>query len=111
MELEELLSSTGFIVVGPAGTVRGALHLIATEMIDAALLDANLGGKPVDDVAAALTRKNVPFAFATGHDREGLPRSFAAAPILRKPFNPAEVVATVADILEPQGLSLRAREL
>lgn len=111
LELEELLTSTGFTVVGPAGTLNKALHLVATETFDAALLDANLGGQPVDEIAAALTRKGIPFAFATGHDREGLPRSFAAAPILRKPFNRAEVVATVSAILQPGPLSLRARQV
>jgi CheY-like chemotaxis protein len=111
MELEEVLTSTGFSIVGPAATVSAALRMIATEAFDAALLDANLGGQPVDEIAAALTRKNVPFVFATGHDRDGLPRSFAAAPILRKPFNPAEVAATVAEILEPAALALRARDV
>jgi len=111
MELEQLLTSTGFVVIGPVGTLREALRVVATESFDAALLDANLGGQPVDEIAAALTRKNVPFAFATGHDREGLPRSFAAAPILRKPFNSAEVVATVSEILAPEVLSLRAHKL
>jgi PAS domain S-box-containing protein len=109
MELEEVLTTSGFTIVGPVGTVSGALHLVATEALDVALLDANLGGRPVDEIAAALTRKNIPFVFATGHDRQGLPRSFAAAPIVRKPFNPAEVVATVAAILESGSLTLRAR--
>jgi PAS domain S-box-containing protein len=110
MELEQVLTSTGFSVVGPVGTVRAALALIETERLDAALLDANLGGHPVDEVAAALTRSNVPFAFATGHDRSGLPQSFASAPILRKPFNSAEVVTTVSAIIRPAGPSLRLRE-
>ncbi len=101
MELEQALIATGFSVAGPVGTIGGALKLIETDKVDAALLDANLAGHPVDEVAAALTRANIPFAFATGHDREGLPQSFASAPILRKPFNSAEVVAMVADIMRP----------
>ena len=111
MELEELLNSTGFAVVGPVGTIGGALQAISSQQIDAALLDANLNGLPVDDIAVALTRKNIPFAFATGHDRDGLPKSFAAAPIIGKPFNHADVVATVSDILQPQALVLRSREV
>lgn len=35
---------------------------------------ANLGGKPVDEVAAALTRRNVPFAFATGYAASAPPQ-------------------------------------
>lgn len=111
MELEQLLISTGFTVVGPVGTVSKALEAVAIESFDAALLDANLGGQPVDEIAAALTQKNVPFAFATGHDRDGLPRRYAAAPILRKPFNPAEVIATVSEILTPETLWRRTNKL
>jgi two-component sensor histidine kinase len=111
MELEEVLVSTGFSVVGIAGTIESALHLIEAEDIDAALLDANLNGKPVDEVAAALTRANVPFAFATGHDREGLPKSFGSVRLLRKPFNQAEVVAAVVEIMRPDAVPLRARSL
>lgn len=110
MELEDILTATGFSVVGPATTIDAALHLIEHEELDAALLDANLHGRPVDEIAAALTRANVPFAFATGHDREGLPKSFAAVRSLRKPFNPADVIAAVADMLKPGGVPLRARD-
>ena len=41
------------------------------------LLEANLRGEPVDDVAAALTRRNIPFVFVTGYGRQALPESFA----------------------------------
>jgi hypothetical protein len=53
--------------------------------MDAALLDANLGRRPVDDIAAALTRHHVPFAFVTGYGREDLPQAFAVAAMLSKP--------------------------
>jgi CheY-like chemotaxis protein len=73
MEIEAELLSAGCEVVGPAGTLAGALRLIAEISCDAALLDANLGGQPVDALAAALTQKGVPFAFATGYGRDALP--------------------------------------
>ncbi|MDN3721862.1 HWE histidine kinase domain-containing protein [Roseibium salinum] len=70
MELESTLASHGFEVVGPASHVESAIRLIGQERLDAALLDANLGGKPVTDVAEALAEKGVPFAFGTGFGRE-----------------------------------------
>ena len=62
------------IVFGPAATVETARKLITHEQCDAALLDVNLSGHPVDELAAALTKHAVPFAFLTGYGREALPR-------------------------------------
>ena len=111
LDLEEILVSAGFSVVGPAGSVAAAIGLIERRPVDVALLDANLGGYPVDDIAAALTRANIPFAFATGHQREGLPRSFAAARVLGKPFNPTDVISTVTELLQPLESPLRPRSI
>jgi len=111
MELEEILAEAGFSVVGPVGTVQSALNLIGSEAVDVALLDANLGGAPVDEIAASLTRKRIPFAFATGHGRDGLPRSFAAAPLVGKPFNAELVLSTVARMLDRKTLPLRGHDI
>ena len=46
--------------VGPAATIAEALRLINETPIDAALLDANLAGRRVDDIAAA--KKTLPAA-------------------------------------------------
>jgi PAS domain S-box-containing protein len=99
MDIQDTLIATGFSVVGPAASVRAALDLIAREKVDVALLDANLGGSSVEEVAAALTRANIPFAFATGHQRDGLPASFASARLLAKPFSNADLIATMAELL------------
>jgi hypothetical protein len=63
------------------------------------VLDANLGGVRVDPVADALSARGVPFAFATGYGREGLPAGHGAAPVLTKPFPPAQLLAVVAGLL------------
>jgi phosphoglycolate phosphatase-like HAD superfamily hydrolase len=66
------------------------------------LLDANLRGEPVGDVAAALTRRNIPFVFVTGYGRQALRESFARATVLTKPFTAdfldRAVVVTMAEI-------------
>jgi hypothetical protein len=45
------------------------------------LLDGNLCGQPVDDIAAALAREKVPFVFITGYGRQSLPKASANAGI------------------------------
>ncbi|MDO9384400.1 MAG: HWE histidine kinase domain-containing protein [Hyphomicrobiaceae bacterium] len=98
LEIVDGLESAGAHVLGPAGTVNEALRVIANTKLHAALLDANLGGHPVDDVAAALARSNVPFIFVTGYGREALPRAFATMPMLSKPFSPEQLLDAAARV-------------
>jgi DNA-binding response OmpR family regulator len=81
--------------VGTAGTVREAKTLCAEAPCDAALIDVNLAGQPVDELAAALTKRNIPFAFVTGYGREALPHGFRDALMVAKPFDEAALIATV----------------
>ena len=74
MDIEERLLAAGGDVIGPAATRRPRARLIAEAAPDAALLDANLAGSRVDDLAVELRRRRIPFAFATGFGRESLPR-------------------------------------
>lgn len=94
MELEAGLTDAGAIVVGAAAEVDEALALIG-EPIDAAVLDANLNGRSVAPVAAALKQLGVPFIFATGYAESAEPLGFDA-PIVRKPYNVSQVVAALA---------------
>jgi PAS domain S-box-containing protein len=113
MDLEESLAAAGCHVVGPAATVETARKLITHEQCDAALLDVNLSGHPVDELAAALTKHAVPFAFLTGYGREALPRGFGEAKMLGKPFSQHEVLAMLAQLLTPRTnvVSLRHKTL
>lgn len=86
MDIVATLTEAGCKVVGPAATVETAEKLIATEEIDAALLDANLDGRSVETIAVKLTRNRIPFAFLTGYEREALPEAFREAPLISKPF-------------------------
>jgi PAS domain S-box-containing protein len=95
MDLESTLTAAGYQVVGTAGTVGDARVLSMTADCDAALLDANLAGHTVEELAATLTKRNVPFAFVTGHGRDALPQGFQNAVILRKPFSQNELIAMV----------------
>jgi PAS domain S-box-containing protein len=99
MEIESQLQEVGCEIIGPAGTVESAAKLIAAGGFDAALLDANLAGRPVDELAAALTKKGIPFSFATGYGREALPLGFREAVVLTKPFGPNQLIAVIRTLL------------
>jgi PAS domain S-box-containing protein len=112
MDIVAGLEEAGAEVVGPAGTSEDALQLIEDGPIDAALLDGNLRGRPVDDIAAALTRRNVPFIFVTGYSHQSLPRAFKNAAILPKPFSRQQLVDAAALLVEPPkgAVQLRGRD-
>src|SRR3546814_20674122 len=61
---------------------------LVTGVQTCALPISNLSGEAVDEVAAALTRKCMPFAFVTGYGREALPEAFRHAPLLNQPLLP-----------------------
>jgi CheY-like chemotaxis protein len=83
------------IVIGPVGTVAEAMQLIEEAQFDGVLLDGELKGEPVEEVAAMLARRNKPFAFVTGSTPEDLPAAFRDAPILAKPFTEEDLLTTV----------------
>lgn len=86
MDMSDALEDAGCIVIGTAATVSEAMRLMSETDFDAALLDANLGGHPVDEIAAALTRRGKPFAFVSGYGRDALPEAFRQAPLVNKPM-------------------------
>jgi FixJ family two-component response regulator len=62
-------------------------------------LDANLHGRSVDEIAAALTRRKIPFVFITGYGRIGLPTSFQQAPVLPKPVSDEQLFDAITGIV------------
>jgi CheY-like chemotaxis protein len=93
IEIVAGLESAGVDVVGPVGSVEEALRAIDDDgSFDGALLDANLRGKPAGEIAAALTRRKIPFAFVTGYGRQALPESFGQSPMLTKPFTQEQLL-------------------
>lgn len=99
--LVDYLTDAGCDVIGPAQTLERAKALIASERIDAALVDGNLSGHSVEDVALGLTHRNVPFVFVTGYGREALPAGFRDALIVEKPFTQEQVVGALERLFHP----------
>jgi PAS domain S-box-containing protein len=95
MELESALTACGCDIVGTAGTLDKAKTLVERAACDVALLDVNLSGRPVVEIAAKLTRRKIPFAFVSGYGREALPQGFQDGLIVRKPVNNDELIAAI----------------
>ena len=110
MDLVAVLQRAGAETAGPVGSSALALALMEKEQLDGALLDANLRGRPVGDIAAALTRLGVPFVFVTGYGRASLPEAFAKSPMLSKPFTEAQILEAAAELTRPRGAVVRLRE-
>ena len=99
MLVEDILSNAGYRVV-KAARVDKALDLVAgDDAFDVALLDINLNGVEVFPVASRLRELGVPFVFASGYGREGLPPDFSDSPVLQKPYLPEALKAAVAALL------------
>lgn len=103
IDIEACLTESGSFVVGPAASLDRARRLIETETFDGALVDANLGGEPVDDLAHALTRKGIPFIFLTGYGRDSLPEAFRDSSMIGKPYTRESLIASTGKMVKPRG--------
>ena len=99
MDIAGELEAAGAYVIGPAGNAAAALSLIEQYRFDGALLDANLGGHPVDNIAALLARKNIPFVFVSGYNRGSLPTLFDQVELLSKPFDANRLLAVAIKLV------------
>lgn len=85
--IEGMLTDLGHEVATIAARVSNALAAVESETFDLAILDLRLQGESVVPVADALAAKGLPFMFATGYDRNGLPPAYRSNPLLQKPFS------------------------
>jgi CheY-like chemotaxis protein len=94
MDLEGLVQDLGAERSHHARTVEEALNILQSTPITAAILDFNLASGTSVDVADALSARNIPFVFATGHsDMSVLPERFQSCPLLNKPYSDEEMIA------------------
>ena len=100
MFLEDVLQNAGFEVVGPIGRVEAGIEAAKNEpMLDAALLDVNLGRTTVFPIADQLILRNIPMVFMTGYGADGLPERFADRPVVTKPYTPEIILGALAKVL------------
>lgn len=99
MDLADCITEAGYRVLGPVDTLAEALRLGVGSAFDAALVDANLRGQKVDELAAALSARNIPFAFVTGYGRETLPAPYRHLTLVEKPYRHNRVKEVLTALL------------
>lgn len=95
MLMEDMLVDIGHHVVAVAQNLRVALQLAEGGDFDLAILDVNLAGERSFPVAELLTRRGVPFMFATGYGAMGLDEAFRDTLTLNKPFQIEDLAEAV----------------
>ena len=96
--LEGMLEELGYAMCAEAGRLDEAVKIAQDGDFDLAILDVNLNGEPITPVADTLARRGVPFVFASGYGRRGIPDAYGHVPLLQKPFQAdalEHVLATV----------------
>jgi CheY-like chemotaxis protein len=100
MDLAETLSAAGARVIGPAGTIASAFELLQRRpQLDIALLDVEVEGAFVFDVADELVKLEVPIVFTTGYERSEIPARFRTARHCEKPIGIAAIARALSDEL------------
>jgi CheY-like chemotaxis protein len=99
LDIVSALEDVKASVEGPVTTVEKACELIERSHFDGVLLDANLHGSPVDQIASALSQRDIPFAFVTGYNGSALPEAFRGIPVLNKPCSQEQVIETAVSLL------------
>jgi PAS domain S-box-containing protein len=89
MMMTDFLRDIGFHVIGPFGRVSEAIDALAQEQPQAAILDINLRGELIYDLADELTGRGIPIVFVTGYGADAVDRRFADFPVLQKPVDSA----------------------
>ena len=99
LDLVDTLEKLGAEEAQAVSTEQESLALLKESAFDCALLDANLHGRSVENIAAALTRHKIPFVFVTGYGRTGLPAAFQHAPVLAKPASEDQLLEAITELV------------
>jgi CheY-like chemotaxis protein len=104
MELIDELTDRGHRVAGSAASVPHALRLIEElkDRVDAAILDANLGGQAAAPIAERLRRARIPFVIASGYGAAELRRLGYAEPALCKPIAARDLERALLAVADPR---------
>jgi DNA-binding NtrC family response regulator len=99
MLLELVLQNADCAIVGPVNSVRGALRLIESQNLDAAVIDFRLGDDDSCEIMDVLDKLGIPFLIMTGQEMADLPPRLRHLNIMNKPFQAEALVRAVEKIL------------
>ena len=100
IDVEGMLASHGVRDIVTVSSTASALQRLRDFAPDVAILDVNLGAETSLPVAEELTRRGVPFVFATGYaDTTMIPPAFKSVTIVRKPYEAAALIAALTSVV------------
>jgi|SRR4051794_38862315 len=94
--IEDALSTSKCVIVGPYDRVPAALEAARTLALDAAILDVNLAGTKVYPVAEMLSGRGIPFLLLSGYGPDAAPIEHPSWPVCSKPFRAEQLTAMLA---------------
>lgn len=98
--VEDMLQDLGCTAVRHASSVHEALAILEQNRHpDCAVLDVNLRDELAYPVAEKLDRMEIPFIFATGYGRKGIPADWLIKPVVQKPFDAGNLCAALNVVL------------
>jgi CheY-like chemotaxis protein len=97
--IEEMLLDLGCRKIWLAGNAKDAQAVLVQHRPHAVILDVNLGGESGYQFAQTLADAKIPFVFATGYGRHGLPEQWSTRPIMQKPFKMDTLQAVLGAVL------------
>lgn len=100
LALKGILSTCGAVVIGPAAKTDDAAALADDPALDCAILDINLNGRLVYEVAERLRARGVPMIFATGYSGlDALPEPLQDVPVVIKPYDLSQLAVALGNAL------------
>lgn len=99
-DVEAMLADHGITKVTTAPSVAEAMRRLKAFTPNAAILDVNLGAGTSLPIAEELVNRGVPFVFATGYSDRSIIPPHLSAPIVRKPYEAATLVAALTKLFE-----------
>lgn len=100
--IEDVLTESHCVVVGPFDQVPTALEAARTLALDAAVLDVNLAGTMVYPVAEMLSARGIPFLLLSGYGPEAVPPEHPTWTVCSKPFRADHLIGMLGDQLAAQ---------
>jgi DNA-binding response OmpR family regulator len=97
--LQSVLEESGYVVSGFARKLEMALKCIEADDLDAAILDANLGGVSASPAASALAARRLPFIVLSGYSREQLQGDFSGGLFIQKPYRTEQLIDGMRRVL------------
>ncbi|BAK65779.1 putative response regulator receiver protein [Sphingobium sp. SYK-6] len=99
LDIVSVLSEAGASVIGPVTNKADALESAQHLPLDLVLLDGNLQGETVEDIAEALRGRNIPFLMVSGYGASHLPEALSQERIVLKPFVAGELLRSAEQML------------